>query len=232
MTQELTFVDIDGAYGGDQHWMTHPRQNRGGCSTVCACEISILLANKYSGLQKLYRPDSLRTPKADFMRYVEEVFDYIYPHEHGLDTLELFVKSYEDFAKTKNTKVSYHTLDGAAAYEKAEAFVKAAIDNGLPLAYLLLRHTDQRFLEYNWHWFTVTGYAQTASGLELIFGTWGTRRTLPFRDLWNTGHEQKGGMVVIAEPQFQLLQGDRYADEGTDARNDSAVADDLAAVEG
>ena len=43
---------------------------------------------------------------------------------------------------------------------KRKKEVRKSIDNGMPIAYLMLKHTDKNFEFFEWHWFLVNGYEE------------------------------------------------------------------------
>ena len=81
--------------------------------------------------------------------------------------------------------------------EEAEAFVREGIRRGIPMPFLLLRHQDPQFSEITWHWFLLTGYEESGEGLRVVYGTYGERYTALLSSLWDTGHEQKGGILRL-----------------------------------
>ena len=67
----------------------------------------------------------------------------------------------------------------------------------MPNQYLLLYHSDKKFSEIEWHWFTVTGYDETETNFFIVFSTWGERRIESLKELWNIGVEECGGLLSI-----------------------------------
>ena len=197
---EIPFPDIEGAYGGNQYWyrfLTEPHRNRGGCSTVCACEAAICLSRKYPSLKGL-SPFSECTPtKDEFLEFGREMFRYIYPRERGLSKLSLFVDGFHEFAASRGCRVDIKTLSGFEDEEKAALFFLSCIRKGLPVQFLLLHHKDDFFEDYEWHWFNLTGSFFRNGELWAVIGTWGERRELPFLRLWHTGSSERGGMLFI-----------------------------------
>ena len=70
-------------------------------------------------------------------------------------------------------ELEFKKLDGHAETGQAKEFVQHAIQSGVPVMYLMLKHTDITFDEYEWHWFNLTGYITCAAEMEVTFATWG-----------------------------------------------------------
>ncbi|MGI6152784.1 MAG: hypothetical protein ACOYJB_02955 [Christensenellaceae bacterium] len=201
MEKELDFIEIgDGHYGGDQNWATHHKWMKlGGCSAVCACEVCAYLAKTFERMQGLYPYDPEHISKEDFLRFFETMFAYIHPGIGGLTSIDKFSDMFSRYMREKtNIEPNFRKLYGNESYADAERFVKEAIDSGLPVMYLMLSHKDIAFDEYEWHWFTLTGYKENEHGTDVIFATWAKRHAFDLYGAWNTGRKWRGGMVCLA----------------------------------
>lgn len=200
MKHELNFITIDGRYyGGDQNWHPTNRWMRlGGCSAVCACEICAYLAKEFSDQTSLYPYDANHITKEEFLKFFETMFQYIYPGLTGLTRIEKFVQMFEHYVSSQTqTSVMIRSLGGEHSVREAEEFIRASIDAKIPLAYLLLSHKDRAFNEYEWHWFTVTGYEESEQGFYVIFATWGRKHRFLLEEAWDTGKKKRGGLVAV-----------------------------------
>ena len=65
------------------------------------------------------------------------------------------------------------------------------------MPYLMLKHQDKKFSFFEWHWFLVTGYEERESTLYIKAATYGKEHWLKLEELWNTGFEEKGGVVLM-----------------------------------
>ena len=194
---ELKFIDIDGFYGGDQHWLPTERMQRGGCSTVTAAEICIFLSSTRPNLRGLYSGDPYAISKEEFVDFAAKMFEYVYPRPGGLTQLSLYTDGIEEYAKSVGVNVSFECMDGFASYEQAADFFTRAIDEGCCMPCLLLEHEDQSLDDILWHWFTLTGYEFVDDELFAVFATYGQRRVISFRHMWNTGREKRGGLIRV-----------------------------------
>lgn len=194
MKHELQILTIDGAYGGDQHWFRHPMMRLGGCSTVCACHLAAELALRF-GKTALYPYETEIITKAQFRKFAKTMYRYVYPGRRGMPETGMFEAGFSAYAASTGETVRYETLSGEADAAAAEAFIRAAVDGGRSVQYLLLEHCAPDVDDIEWHWFTVTGY-DDADGFDIIFSTWGERRQENLAKLWETGKEERGGLLT------------------------------------
>ena len=71
------------------------------------------------------------------------------------------------------------------------------IDKEIPIPFLLLRHKNKVLDEYIWHWFIIAGYKKTYDDLLVKVITYGKYEWISFKELWDNGYEQKGGMIIV-----------------------------------
>ncbi|MEG2083824.1 MAG: hypothetical protein RRY38_04405, partial [Oscillospiraceae bacterium] len=166
---ELEFLNINGAYGGDQHWFRRPMMRLGGCSTVCGCHVAALLAMDDRERAALWPYDSLNITKKQFCAFAHEMYKYIYPGSRGMTELSLFENGFSRYARSVGQRAEYEPLEGAAPYQRAEDLVRSAINGGVSAQYLLLEHESDHIDDIEWHWFTVTGYDERPDGFYIIY---------------------------------------------------------------
>lgn len=169
----------------------------GGCSAVCACEQCIQAAKSFEALRALYPYDPFHVTKQDFLRFFEVMFKYIHPGIGGLTSIDKFERMFRRYTEAANVPIIFEKLDGHAELPRAKAFVKRAIDEGAPVMYLMLKHSDPAFDEFEWHWFNLTGYETCGDGMQTAFATWGKKCTFDFVRAWDTGKFFRGGMLRI-----------------------------------
>lgn len=198
MEKRLDFFLIDDKYyGGDQNWHSNWMMKRGGCSAVTACETCIYLARKNNKMQTLYPFDSSHVTKKNFLDFFETMYKYIYPGIRGLTSIGKFRRMLQNYTDTTAASVSITTLDGGCSYSEAKDFIKNAIDSDLPVMYLMLSHIKKEFDEYEWHWFTVTGYRELEDDFIITFATWGKEHTFSLPAAWETKRAERGGLVCM-----------------------------------
>ena len=62
--------------------------------------------------------------------------------------------------------------------------------------YLILNHRSKALHDYVWHWFLINGYDDTNGSFLVKAVTYSKYEWLDFQQLWNTGHERRGGLVL------------------------------------
>ncbi len=203
MLKEVSFIRIDGEYGGDQNFLPERQMIKGGCSAIVAAELGTCLANLDKKHKKL-SPLTLYTSRESFNDYVISIYKYVWPKYRGLPSLDYFIECYDEYLDSVGHKVCYDRLDETASYKEAELFLKKHIDEGYPIAFLLLHHEHRLVYDITWHWFTLTGYEDTPHGLDVIFSTFGEKCRIPFKILWERGNPERetfdnesGGMLAI-----------------------------------
>ena len=75
--------------------------------------------------------------------------------------------------------------------------LKEQLEAGLPVPFLMLKHKDsRRFQDFIWHWFLLTGYDTAGDSCMAKAVTYGEWQWLDMDELWDTGFEKKGGLIL------------------------------------
>ena len=95
-------------------------------------------------------------------------------------------------------ELSEHEIrDGTGDADEAERIICGQIDKELPVPYLMLRHLNtEKYKDFIWHWFLVVGYEKEKHETWIDVATYGEKVRLNLKDLWKTGCEEKGGIVI------------------------------------
>lgn len=202
MKHELEFLQIHGGYGANQSWFWDPLMRIGGCAAITACELSAYLSLQRPEYRNLYPYDPGQISRMDFIRFGRHMKHFISPRPRGVYKLSFYEDGFLEYANHTGIKLSMELVSGEQSYEEAAAFLKRKIDAGIPVPYLLLKHTDKEMDDFTWHWFTMTGYEEQEDRLYAIFATYGKRHRLDLEKLWDTGHEERGGMITIRTPDL------------------------------
>lgn len=202
MERHLDYFEIEGSYGGSQDWFTNIVMHVGGCGAATACDICIYLALR-KGMKGLYPGDAGRLTKQAYKEFSMKMKPYLKPRAGGIDRLETYIEGYArylaDLGNEDGRSLHMEPLDGETDVEEAKAAVRRQIDRGLPIPYLLLYHKDKKqFGDFTWHWFLLTGYEEREGRFYVTAATYGAATRLDFEEMWDTGYEKKGGMVLYA----------------------------------
>lgn len=199
MKRELDYFYIDGKYGWNQEDFKNLWMNKGGCACVTACD-SFIYMRKYLGKDKLY-PYEIETVRAlDYVDFSNDVKPYLRPRWTGIDRLEIYVDGVRDFLNDIDEEsIRLSEFSGDNSIEDAISIVKSQIDKEFPIPMLVLMHKNHRFKDFVWHWFLLTGYEEDGEKFMVKVVSYGSYRWFDFRELWNTGHRRKGGLILFDE---------------------------------
>lgn len=197
--RELEYFNIGNSYGGNQRWMMDPWMHIGGCAALTTCDILIYLA-LHKGKPELCPYPADKITKKQYRRFAMSVRSYLQPRESGIKDIRTYMEGTAAYLEDiGETGIKLAGMSGSEEYEKAEAALMEQIDNGMPAAYLMLKHHDSRFDFFDWHWFPVIGYEAGDSGVYIKAATYGRAHWLPLAELWDTGFDEKGGIVTFEE---------------------------------
>lgn len=214
---ELEYFTIDGEIGGNQDWFTNIVMRIGGCAAAAACDSSIYFAERM-GMEYLYPYDIHALNKEDYKKFSQKMKPYIRPRRGGVSKLEWYVEGYGAYirdveASTRHAcPVRMDCVPGNCMYDEAAAGICRQIEKGLPVPYLLLKHQNtERYRDFIWHWFMLIGCEEQEDDMLVTAATYGEKAVFSLRDLWNTGHEEKGGYIRYSlETESQTLRTGKY----------------------
>ncbi|MBQ6469306.1 MAG: hypothetical protein IJJ50_04540 [Lachnospiraceae bacterium] len=196
MRQELQHFHIGDSYGGNQDWFPTFMMRIGGCGAETACDSSIYFA-LHRGLAGIAPENVRELTKEDYIRFAYKMKPYLSPRMTGIDRPEIYTEGYAQYLRgCGETRLTMKILDGTASYEEAEKAVREQIGQGCPIPTLVLNHRNKKFREYVWHWFLINGYDELENGCKVKAVTYGSSEWLELRELWDTGHERRGGFIL------------------------------------
>ncbi len=196
MRQELQHFHIGDSYGGNQDWFPTFMMRVGGCGAETACDSSIYFA-LHRGLAGIAPENVRELTKEDYIRFAYKMKPYLSPRMTGIDRPEIYTEGYAQYLRgCGETRLTMKILDGTASYEEAEKAVREQIGQGCPIPTLVLNHRNKKFREYVWHWFLINGYDELENGCKVKAVTYGSSEWLELRELWDTGHERRGGFIL------------------------------------
>lgn len=197
---ELNYFEIDGEVGGNQDWFSNVVMHIGGCAAAAACDTCIYFA-KWLGNMGWYPFEIGNLSKRDYVAFSQMMKPYIKPRVGGVRKPEWFTEGFakylEEHPNSQRLRLRMEIVRGEEKVETAGNVIKKQIDDGYPIPFLLLRHQNEKvFRDYIWHWFMVIGYEEAGEDLFVQTATYGEKKAFLLKELWDTGNEEKGGMVV------------------------------------
>lgn len=193
--KELPHFNIGTSYGGNQEWFDGFMMRVGGCAAETACDLCIYL-DLYKGTS-LYPFDKSNLTKQDYVNFGTIMKPYLHPRMSGIDKLPIYLEGFGRYlADRGNSSVTLSGIQGTANYRTAETALISQLDRGIPVPFLLLKHAQPRFKDYEWHWFLLNGYIKSDTDLMVKAVTYSEYEWLDFYELWHTGLDNKGGMII------------------------------------
>lgn len=197
MKRELDYFCIEGRFGGRQSWFWDPIMRMAGCAAIAASDSCISLANTF-GLKRLcpYAPEQLT--KRTYMRFAQHMKKgYLFPKFNGISRLELYIEGMRHYLDdVGEDHLSMTPLSGHAPVAEAARAIRAQLNRDILVPCLTLRHQDKKLDDYIWHWFLLTGYEDRPDGLWIRATTYGDSNWLSLNRLWDTGFEERGGLIL------------------------------------
>jgi hypothetical protein len=199
MEKTLKYFKIDGAVGGNQDWFRNVVMKMGGCAAATACD-SCIYFSLHQGQKHLYPYDVNNLSKEDYIKFSMIMKPYIRPRVGGVKKLSMFIDGISRYLNDRNDKrLQVSGFEGGNSAGEAEVFIKNQIDHGFPVPYLMLKHKKAKFKDFVWHWFLCFGYEERKEGFFIKVATYGGETNFLLKDLWETGFEEKGGLIQFAE---------------------------------
>ncbi len=151
-----------------------------------------------------------RWGKKEYKKFAMSMKPYLQPRESGIKDLGTYMDGVRAYLEdVEEDRVTVTGLDGTAIYGNAEAAVRETIDREMPVAYLMLKHRDKKFDFFEWHWFLVIGYDESDGGFMIKVATYGKAHWLSLKELWDTGFDEKGGLVLFEADQTEKEERDK-----------------------
>lgn len=197
MKKEIDYFIVDGDYGWNQYKFNGFFMREGGCASVTACD-SLIYMKKYKGVENAYPYEVSRDiTKEEYKSFSKDMQPILRPRITGVDKLETYIKELSEYLDDKGIKeLSMSPFFGEESFDNAKKMVKSQIDAGYPIPYLNLRHKNVNFKDYVWHWFILGGYEIFEDEFYVKIITYGRYMWVNFKELWETGFRQKGGMII------------------------------------
>lgn len=195
MKKLLDYFTIDGEVGGNQEWFRNVVMYVGGCAAATACDSCIYFA-LHQGKSHLYPFDVHNMEKEDYIQFSMKMKPYLRPRAGGVKKLSMFIDGFSKYLYDSGDEwLQMRAFAGEHTFTEAADFVKKQIDAGFPVPYLMLRHKKPEYKDFVWHWFLCYGYEEKEEDFLITVATYGEASTFSLKDLWDTGYEEKGGLI-------------------------------------
>lgn len=198
--KELEYFKIGYSYGGNQNWFRSYMMRLGGCGAETACDLSIYL-KLFKGMNKAYDGDAYNITRPEYVDFAHRMKKYLWPRLTGIDKTDTWIDGYRKYLDACGIKgINMNSFSGDKSYAEAASVLINQIERGFPVPTLTLRHKDKTFTDYNWHWYIINGYRvddERDNKMMIKAVTYSEYEWLDFQELWNTGYDNRGGLILI-----------------------------------
>ena len=198
--KELPHFYIGESLGGQQKWysrITDFAMHVGGCAAITACDSAIYF-EKYLGIQGLYPFNLEKITQKDYLKFGKIMEHYLYPRWSGVDKLEIYLDGFGRFLSDKGIKnIKMSGWSGENDFFESQKIICRQIDNGYLIPYLNLKHQELILKDYVWHWFILNGYEEKDGEFYVKAVSYGVEKWFKLKILWETGYQQKGGLIIF-----------------------------------
>lgn len=138
-----------------------------------------------------------------YIHFTELMKPYLHPRWSGLDRLCLFTEGLSEYYAAQGIHcIGMEEFPGEHDAKEAMRRVKEQLDLGFPIPCLTLNHRNPAMEDYVWHWFLLVGYETEeqdpwGENFKVKTATYSESNWVKLTDLWDTGYEQKGGLVLF-----------------------------------
>ncbi|MFZ5969066.1 MAG: hypothetical protein ACOYVK_18070 [Bacillota bacterium] len=186
-------------YGGDQYWFPNKAHQVSGCGPVAAANITAYLSQTFPDKFGSLYPFKPVLSKKDFVEHMIEIRRYVKPGMFGLTSVHQFSDNVLSFSQSRGVSLAPHILDkDTASIHEAISFISQALYQRLPVAILVLKHPVKEFVDYAWHWMTITHLWLDPEDNKFFISvsTYGERREIDLDLLWN--HRRPKDIIRLA----------------------------------
>ena len=134
-------------YGFSQEWYKNAWQQKAGCGATVASSI----INYYNQIRNF---KEIRI--FDALKIMEELWFYLLPTEHGLNSIKLFYDGIKKFYNNKKVLINYINVDikNKPNLNDIINFISKELSEDKPIAFLNLCNGEENNLD-KWHWVIV-----------------------------------------------------------------------------
>lgn len=199
--KELPYFNIGKSYGGNQGWFLDFWMHIGGCGALTMCDLMIYLA-RHRGRRECVPFDVGRLTRREYIRFGMQMKPFLRPRNTGIKDLETFIEGAENYLREKGIQgITMEGFSGFESYGSAERILKRQIDADMPIPMLMLNHKSREFSFFEWHWFLINGYEDRhIEDRHVCFAkaaTYGRAHWLRFDHFWETGQDERGGLIIV-----------------------------------
>ena len=186
------------SHGADQDWYSLPWRQRAGCGPTTASVQMAYLACLRPSLAALCPLEGRE--QGAFTAYMDQVWEYVTPGDHGLNRLEMYTGGVARFCGERDVRLVPRALEapagpGRPGFDRCVSFIRAGLESDCPVAFLNLDNGDVEALD-KWHWVLITDLAETDGGGACNIADGGKLVSIDLA-LWHRTAKVLGGFVWL-----------------------------------
>lgn len=198
--RELPHFSVETGYGGSQDWCRSRWMKLGGCAAITACDSAVYFTLR-KGRKNLYPFAIDPISREEYVDFTDLMKPYLRPRLGGIDRLELYMEGFGQFLHARGeTAIKMAPWRGESSVSKTADAIKQQIQKDWLIPCLTLHHRHPAMEEYDWHWYILNGYEERDGRFFVKAVTYGAWRWLDLAMLWDTGYDQKGGLILYDLP--------------------------------
>lgn len=180
-------------YGGNQEWFLGKFQRKAGCGSVTGSNLAAIYAEMNEDMRGLYHPENNPYCCEEYLKLMEIMYNYMKPGFMGYPLIGRFAKDFVQYARDRGVYLISKQIFLPKEKEIALRFIIDGINQGNPVAFLILKHPAKELREDNWHWVTITGYDKERQ--KIIWSNCGEREEIDWNMLFDCRKKYYVGMV-------------------------------------
>jgi len=170
--------------GANQYWYKNKFHALSGCGPTSAAETMAYLASNYPDkCRPLFSYDIDNINREDFVLHMDSVRQLVKPGVSGLTSIDFYESRTKEFAEKRGVDLSAKQVLSDIPRNEAFSEIVKAIDNGFPVAMLILRNPFPEIDDFTWHWMNIIGY--DSSNMNITISTYGKKHILDFNHVWH-----------------------------------------------
>jgi hypothetical protein len=163
----------DPYYGGLQQWYSTRWKRLSGCGPTVVTGI----VNYLSRARDEDDPGDAPVPKKTFQKLMEDVWKFVTPTVRGIPSTDILRRGALQYIKARDLRIRLdfldvdEAIDSRPALDRLLAFLRDALENDAPVAFLNLHSGSEEALD-SWHWVTVISLEyepdESAASIEFV----------------------------------------------------------------
>lgn len=182
-------------FGADRRWFPNKLHGLFGGGPATAALITKYMAQVFPDACKEMYPYSLPAQKANFIRHMIEIREFVNPGLRGIRSTMNFASGTVAYAKSRGVSIEPQVVSRKLNMRNAFGFVEKAVEEGYMPAMLILKNPSRAITDFCWRWMSITGCDDDTK--SVFVSTNGKEFELPFDLVWQQHKSYEAGIVYF-----------------------------------